>query len=304
MSSGPPGSTWSRPAAAKPRNANSTRGQNFQELVRGRSFAYGLVFGTVAALVAGAWLHSIALLVGGPVAVAAIAVLVAFASADRLAEHDFFTEYASNRDLAYIGDIGLLPLTPLLGAGDRRRGEHWISERRGDGLELGFGHYTYEVHKHDSRGRTTRTKKRHFTISVVDLEEGIRMFPGIFLCRRRGVFGVLDGGDWLSHRNRHDVELESASLCERYELWVDDAQDELLLRELFTPSFEVLLGEHPLEPCFEYRAGTLVVYVERRIEDEGHLDWLREVTAEIASRWKNLARPSGPGALPSPARSA
>jgi hypothetical protein len=45
----------------------------------------------------------------------------------------------------------------------------------------------------------------------------------------------------------------------------------------------VLLAEHPLEPCFEYRAGTLVIYVERTIEDEGHLDWLREVSAKISA---------------------
>jgi hypothetical protein len=116
------------------------------------------------------------------------------------------------------------------------------------------------------------------------------MFPGVFLCRRRGVFGRLDGEDWLSHRNRHKVALESASLCERYDLWVDDAQDELLFRELFVPSFEVLLAEHPFEPCFEYRAGTLVVYVERLLEDEGHLDWLREVSADIAGRFAGEIR--------------
>jgi len=111
------------------------------------------------------------------------------------------------------------------------------------------------------------------------------MFPAVFLCRRRGVFGMLDGKDWLSHANRHKVELESARLCERYELWVDDGQDDVLLHELFAPSFEVLLAEHPLEPCFEYRAGTLVTYVERRLEDEGHLDWMRELTAKIARRF-------------------
>ena len=109
------------------------------------------------------------------------------------------------------------------------------------------------------------------------------MFPGLFLCRRRGIFGGLDGEDWLSHRNRHEVQLESAAMCERYELWVDDAQDDLLLRELFAPSLQVLLAEHPLAPCFEYRAGALVVYVERRIEDEGGLDMLREASGRIAA---------------------
>jgi hypothetical protein len=285
VSSGPPGSTWSKAATAGPRDADSTRGRHFHDIVRGRGFTYWLVLGTVASLVGGAWLHSVAVLFAGPLVVGTFAVLAAFASADRRAEDDFFDDYASTRDLAYIGDMAVLPLTPLLGAGDRRRCEHWMTGRFADGREFGFGHYTYEVHKHDSRGRTVRRQKRHFTIAVVDLEAGITLFPGIFLCRCRGVFGMIDGEDWLSHRSRHKVELESASLCERYDLWVDDAQDELLLRELFTPSFEVLLAEHPLVPCFEYRAGTLVAYVERRIDDEGHLDWMCEVTEKIAARF-------------------
>jgi len=284
VSGGPPGSTWKEAAEAGPRNADSTRGEHFHELVRGRSFAYWLVVGTVASLVAGPALHSAALLVAGPLAVGTVAVLAAFSSADRRAERDFFGEYASARGLAYVGDMAVLPLTPLLGAGDRRRTEHWMQGRLEDGRELSFGHYGYEVHERDKRGRAVRRQKRHFTISVVDLETGMSLFPGLFLCRCRGLFGMIDGEDWLSHHGRHRVELESASLCERYDLWVDDAQDELLLRELFTPSFEVLLAEHPLAPCFEYRAGTLVVYVEHRIEDEGHLDWMREVTAKIAAR--------------------
>jgi hypothetical protein len=284
VSSGPPGSTWNEAATIGPRDADSTRGEHFHEIVRGRGFAYWLVLGTVASLVAGAWLHSAALLVAGSLFVGTVAVLVAFSSADRRAERDFFAEYASARKLAYIGDTDVLPLTPLLGAGDRRGCEHWMEGRLDGGREFGFGHYTYEVHDRDQRGASAR-RKRHFTISVVDLEAGISFFPGIFLCRCRGLLGMIGREDWLSHHGRHEVELESASLCERYDLWVDDAQDELLLRELFTPSFEVLLAEHPLAPCFEYRAGTLVVYVERRIEDEGNLDWMREVTAHIVERF-------------------
>jgi hypothetical protein len=284
VSTGPPGSTWNEAATTGPRNADSTRGEHFHEILHGRGFAYWLVLGTVASLVAGAWLHSVAVLVAGPLLVGTVALIAAFSSADRRAEHDFFAEYATARRLAYVGDTALLPMTPLLGAGDRRRCEHWMDGRLEDGREFGFGHYTYEVHERDKLGRTVRREKRRFTISVVDLEAGMSLFPGIFLCRCRGLFGIIDGDDWLSHHGRHEVELESASLCERYDLWVDDSQDELLLRELFTPSFEVLLAEHPLAPCFEYRAGTLVVYVERRIEDEGHLDWMRELTGMIAAR--------------------
>jgi len=205
--------------------------------MHGRAFAYWIVLGVVATVVAGAATHNLLLVAVGPVAVAAIALAVSFATADRQAELDFFAGYAATRGFDYV------------------------------------------------RGRRQVRETRHFTLCVIDIEAGITLFPGLFLCRRRGIFGRLDGHDWLSHRNRHKVELESAALCERYDLWVDDDQDELLLRELFVPSFEVLLAEHPLQACFEYRAGTLVVYVERVISDEGHLDWMREVSAAIAGRF-------------------
>jgi hypothetical protein len=293
VTNGPPGSSWARPSAGRPRDADSTRSLHFRDLLHGRGFVYWLVLGAVAALVFGAALHSVVLLVGGPVAVALAAVLIAFVSADRRSEHDFFIDYAATRDFAYIGDMAVMPLTPLLGAGDRRRCEHWMQGRLDGGLPCGVGHYTYQVHHRDSRGHSQLRETRHFTICLVDLEAGTKMFPGIFLCRRRGLFGMLDGEDWLSHRNRHKVKLESSTLCERYDLWIDDAQHELLLRELFVPSFEVLLAEHPLEPCFEYRAGTLVVYVERTIDDEGHLDWLREVAAKVASRLSDEVEEAG-----------
>jgi hypothetical protein len=118
---------------------------------------------------------------------------------------------------------------------------------------------------------------------VVDLEPGITMFPGVFLVRRRGLAGML-GGDWLSTGRRRRVELESAQLHERYNLWVERSQDDLLVRELFSPSLVAWLAEHPLEPCFEYRAGRLVVYLERRLEDAGRLGWLQDATEEIAAR--------------------
>jgi hypothetical protein len=285
VSTGPPGSTWAAAGTAKPWNADSTRSRHLEKLVHGRAFAYALVVGSVVAVVAGAWLHSVAIVLAGPVAIAALALAAAFAMADRQAEADFFSGYAAAHGFDYAGTTRVMPLTPLLGAGDERRCDHWMQGPLANGLGCGLGHYTYEVRRHDRDGRSRRTETRRFTICAVDLEAGIEMFPGLFLCRRRGLFGAIDGRDWLSHANRHEVELESTRLCERYELWVDDAQDELLLRELFVPSLQVLLAEHPLEPCLEYRAGTLVVYVERTLEDEGHLDWMREVTAKVAGHF-------------------
>jgi hypothetical protein len=284
VSSGPPGSSWGRPAAGTPGNADATRGRHLRELLRGRAFAYAAVLGCVVSLLAAAWLESAALAVGGPLAVVATAFALAFAAADRRSEKDFFRAYAASRGLVYAGSIGLPTFTPLLGAGDRRRCEHWMRGTFDGGPEYGLGHYEYEVLERDATGHVKRRRKRSFTICVAELEPGMRLFPGLFLCRRHFVLDGIDHDDWLSHTNRHEVELESARLCDRFELWIDDSQDEVLLRELFTPSFEVLLAEHPLEACFEYRAGTLVVYVERTLEDEGHLDWMREVTAKVAAR--------------------
>jgi len=264
-------------------DTGSSRARHLRAHLRGRAVAYTITIGSAAALVGGAYLHSVLLIAGGPLALAAIAIAVAFATASREAEAEFFDAYASAHGLGLTGRTELLPLTPLLGAGDARHCDHYMEGPLAD-RRYGLGHYTFEVRKRDGESRGGRHETREFTICVTDLEEGITLFPGIFLTRRRGLFGFIDGREWLSHVNRHKVELESAELCERYELFVDEAQDELRLRELFAPSFVVWLAQHPLAPCFEYRAGTLVVYVEDRLEDAAHLDWMLEATAEIAAR--------------------
>jgi hypothetical protein len=270
---------------ARPFDADSTRGRRLSALLTGRAVAYAIVLGAAATFVAGAYLHSLPAMTAGPLAVIAIVSIVAFVIADRRAESDFFIAYAAAHGFSYTARTELMPLTPLLGAGDRRRCEHYMEgplAKAGD-LHCGLGHYVFQVRRgEDGDGRW---ESREFTICVVDLEEGISLFPGLFLTRRRGLFGFLDGKQWLSAANRHEVELESAELCERYELLVDDGQDELRLRELFSPSFVAWLAEHPLRPCFEYRAGTLVIYLERKLDDAGHLDWLLEAGGEIASRF-------------------
>jgi hypothetical protein len=146
VSGGPPGSSWARPFAGESQDANSTRTRHFRDLVHGRGFLYGLVLGAVATLVAGAGLHSVAFMIVGPIAVVLAAVLIAFVSADRRSEHDFFRDYAATRDFVYIGDMAVMPLTPLLGAGDRRRCQQWMQGPLEGGLGCGVGHYAYQVH--------------------------------------------------------------------------------------------------------------------------------------------------------------
>jgi hypothetical protein len=287
VSHAPPGATWATAAAQmggdeRPADADATRESHLRSLLRGRGLAYFVVLGSVAALIVGAYLHSVLVIAAGPLLVTAIALAAAFVLADRRAEQDFFAAFAAQHGFDYVGDTELLPLTPLLGAGEKRRCDHYMEgQLDADGLRCGLGHFTYVLREKASKGGH---ETRHFTICVADLEAGLSLFPGIFLTRRRGLLGFLDGKEWLSHANRRKVELESAELCERYDLYVDNAQDEVQLRELFAPSFIVWLAGHPLAPCFEYRAGTLVVYVERSLDDTTHLDWLLEAATEIAGR--------------------
>jgi hypothetical protein len=267
-----------------------------RRIVRGRAANYALALGVVAAVVVGAWLHSTLVMLAGPVAVIGIVLLVAFRAADARAEQEFFLSFSQARGLRYVGQTWLLPLTPLLAAGDRREWTHWMEGPLGEDLpdaRCGLGHYTWFERKRDDDD-TVRWVPHHCTICVVDIEPGITMFPGVFLARRRGLFGRLGGG-WLSTGTRRKVELESALLHERRELWVQRSQDDLLLRELFSPSFVSWLAEHPLEPCFEYRAGTLVVYQERKLEDAGHLGWLLDATQVIARRLASEVAEAGSG---------
>jgi hypothetical protein len=80
------------------------------------------------------------------------------------------------------------------------------------------------------------------------------------------------------------VELESTAFHERFELTADQDQDDIVLRQLFAPTFVVWLSEHPLEPGFELRAGQLVVFIPGRCGEAGKLDFLLMAAAEISRR--------------------
>jgi hypothetical protein len=264
-------------------DADSTRGDHMRSILGGRLAVYCLAVGVVGAVLLGAWVREPIVMLAGPVVVATLVVVACFLIADRLAEEEFFRSFAKARGLAYARRMELLPLTPLLGAGDRRECRHWMHGPLGEGLPAGgLGHYVFKVRKRAGESETWTS--HDFTICVVDLEPGIVMYPGVFLARRPDLVERLGGGRWLDTGNRRKVELESEALHERCELWVERSQDDLRLLQLFSPSFVSWLAEHPLHPCFEYRAGTLVVYLERRLEDAGRLGWMLDATAEIAQR--------------------
>jgi hypothetical protein len=267
---------------------SDARAAHMQRMLRARATVYALALGIVGAVVAGAWLHAPVVLFGGPLVVVGAVATVCWMLAGRRAEEEFFRSFARTRRFSYAPRTQLMPLTPLLAAGDRHECRHWMEGPLGDGAQCGLGHYAFQM-RHGS-GRHKRRRSHHFTICVVDVEQAIVMYPGIFLARRLDLVDRVTGEAWLDTANRRSVELESESLCERCELWVERSQDDVRLLELFSPSFVAWLADHPLRPCFEYRAGTLVVYLERRVEDAGHLTWMLEATAEIARRLRREVR--------------
>jgi hypothetical protein len=275
------------PTGAAPLDANATRARRFREAMRTRGTVYALVLGAAATVVAASAAHDPALAAGAPVWVAAVVAALAFRRADRRAEDDFFSAFAAGAGLAHYATWDLLPLTPLLGAGDRRRLEHWMSGPLGDGVTGALALYTYDTRerRRSAEGVGEQWEHHRFTVAVVDAEAALQRLPGVYLRPRRALVARLDGsGDWLSGHALREVELESERFCERYDLRTGAESDEIPVRALFAPSFVLWLAEHPLPLGFELSAGTLVVYVERRLEDAGHLAMLCEATAAIARR--------------------
>jgi hypothetical protein len=110
-------------------------------------------------------------------------------------------------------------------------------------------------------------------------------FQGIYLRRRRGLFDRLDSdANWLRKHRLKKIELESTAFHETYELCADEDQDDIVVRQLFAPTFVVWLSEHPLKPGFEVRAGTLVVFIPGHCGEAGKLEFLLMAEAEIARR--------------------
>lgn len=286
MSTAPPAPA---PAAFQA-NAASTRGARFREALNTRLAAYSLVIGVCAAVLAGSATHSPAVILAGGLGVIALVFAIAWLSANRRSERDFFTSLADGLGMAPSpAGNGLVPATPLLAAGDRRRWEDVLVGPlvRGEsgGGHCVLAHYTYEqVDRGDVEGADVQVTEPHrFTVCSVDLSGAVSRFPGVYVHRRHGMVGRAVGEDWLAGERAHAVELESVAFTESYELRVSDDQDECAARELLRPSLVAWLAEHPLRPGFELRAGTLVVFVPGYLEDAGRYTWLRDATARIAA---------------------
>lgn len=264
-----------------PANTNSTRSAHFRTLL-GSSFTIvgGAIFIAIVFTI-GAASHQAGVMLLGPVFVVFVMVLIAWFRADSQAEDEFFKRFAGAHGLNHWAQQYSLPaFTPLLGGGDRRHCEHWM-ESKGRGL----GWYTFEV-RQDNGDKPDTWEPHNFTVATVDIGElGMARFQGIYLRRRRGIFDRLDtDANWLRGKDLKKVELESTAFHERFELWAEQDQDDIVLRQLFAPTFVVWLSDHPLKPGFELRAGELVVFVPDRLGEAGKLEFLLMAAADISKR--------------------
>jgi hypothetical protein len=263
-----------------PLNTDSTRSAHFRTLLGSSLAIVGGAILASAAFLVGAASHSVPVMLGGPAAVAALVIAIAFYLADQQAENEFFGRFARAHQLDHYERYSLNEFTPLLAGGDRRHCEHWM-ESNGRGI----GWYTFEI-RHDNGDKPDTWEGQDFTIATVDIGElGMGRFQGIYLRRRRGIFDHLDSdSNWLRNHSLKKVELESTKFNQEYELTADRDQDDIVLRQLFAPSFVVWLTDHPLQPGFELRAGMLVVFIPGHCGEAGKLDFLLMATDSIAKR--------------------
>jgi hypothetical protein len=282
---------------------NEDAGQRdlFKAYAKGRVAAYAYVLGGAAAFAVGAWRHSPLVMAAGPAAVIALTVIAAAIAANAAAADRFYRSFAAELGLLYAPKSEPLPLTPILGAGDRRWCEHWM---RGTlpgepAFSGGIGHFVFEEVDRDRTNsgiEHTHVEERHrFTICTIELEPSLPFFKGLYVRPRRGLFP--EGKDWVRHSDSRKIELESASFTDRYEVRIADDQSELMARQLLSPTLVSYLAEHPLKPCFEAKAGTLAVYVPTPLTDAGNLTFLVDAARHIATRVlreteQALARPA------------
>jgi hypothetical protein len=280
-----------------PASAGSRRGEHFHALVRRRGSVWTMFLGSAGALLAGGAMHDVRVALGGPLLVVLLVVLVAYRTATRRAADDFFAALAPTLGLSCMVGASV-PSTPLLSAGDRQRFEHTMQGPlfgRAGGPPCLLAHYTYDTHHHGSIGagaEIDRWTPHPFTVCAVDLGAPLARYRGVYLRERLSGLGL--DHDWLDRRPKpRAVELESERFNEIYDLHASVDQEEVALRELFSPSLVDWLSEHPLHIGFECKAGTLCVFVRGHETSAGRITLLHDAARELTKRLERQVSESG-----------
>jgi hypothetical protein len=272
-----------------PARADAKRGQHFHALIRSREAVWAMVIGATIAILAGGAVQDVRVALGGPLLVVLLVVVWAYRRATRMAENDFFAALAPTLGLTYMVSGAYRPVTPLLAAGDRQKLEHVMEGPlfgAGGGPPCVVGHFTYETHHRASIGSDSEVERfspHPFTVCAIDLGMPIARYRGVYLRERISGLGLQH--DWLDRAPKpRAIELESERFNQIYDLRAGVDQDELAMRELFSPSLVDWLSNHPLHPGFECKAGTLCVFIRGHEGSAGKLTMLHEAARELARR--------------------
>jgi hypothetical protein len=253
--------------------------------LRGTKARWAMVIGTAFFLFEAATIHSWRLAVWG-IAFTAVAIfVVAYMSAHKRAATEFFAELAAELGLNYTERGSYMPMTPLLAAGDRQLFTHAMQGPlfgQAGGPQCILGHYTYSDARQVGEDATVYLPHR-FTVCAIDIGMPLWRFRGLYLRPRVSAIGA--DHDWLARAPRPEaIKLESARFNELYDLRRASDQDESAVRELFSPSLVAWLSEHPLQPGFECKAGTLAVFIRGHEESGGKIRMLHEAARELVQR--------------------
>lgn len=288
MSVSPPGAPQSTAVGSPPGDADDTRSKHFGALLRHPVTLIGGLALVVGAFILVALAASPSVGLASAAGAGLLVVLVVWLVASSRAEADFFNFYARGHGLILGDGRGALPpVTPLLRKGDKRYTDRELQGALPGGVEGALALYTYEDSYRDSDGDRHTTYYR-FTLVYSELPECAGLIREMY-CQRRVGFQFLDSAE-DAFRRSHRVEVESAAADQRYEIFVDDSDDDNVARQILSPSFVVWLSEHAPESfAFELVAGVLVCNVKGHLKSAVELDDLCEAASAVVRRLREEA---------------
>ena len=252
---------------------------------RSRPFVAGTSVAVVMALGAGIAIGSLTWILLLPTVTFVAAVLIALQLAADRAHDDAWRAIAGELGMAFEGELELPKLTPMLGAGDRRRCPEWLTGSLPDGRPIGLGNYTFEKKRSD--GQSTTWHASRFTLAVVGLSGA--PVRGLHL-RPRNALRVF-GEPTLKRRGRTRIETESAAFNDRFDLYHDAGEDPIAVMRIISPTFiEALTGR---ELAFDLVDGTLAVFVEDHATHARDLQRVRQLAELVLARLDAVAQPAG-----------
>jgi hypothetical protein len=208
---------------------------------------------------------------------------IAYAIAGSRAKAAFYDAYAQARGLVRTDGEPVDGLTPLLRKNARQRSElnRTFTGPLADGFEGTLALYNHVDVSKDLDDEEVE-KDYQFTLVLVDLPDTGTWIPWLaVLCRRRSRF--------FAPSRAETVTLESLAILDRYRIHTKGEQDQVSVRELFSPSFIVWLTEAPRDLAFELDEGKLCAFFPGHRRDAAGLDEVVAAACHVAGRLRDEA---------------